>query len=808
MESRSTESPAGGRVHHSAAAAVHALVFAIAAAAFGLGLVAHPTALLKPEYLLWVALVATAELLPVPVWREARLDLSFPLSVAAAILFPPVVAGSIAFVGACDIREFRGQIPVLRALFNRSQIGLSTALVSVVFHAFATADSSLSRLLPAAVLAALAGYLLNVLLVTVAMSLDYGLAPREVVRRLRVGSPAEFLLSYLGFGLLGAVIAHIYTQVGAWSLPLIIGPVLLARQAFFRSRELEVAETKYRSLVEQIPAVTYVRGAVPGSGPAYVSPQVGELLGESGPWERDPAAWMGRVHPQDRDRVGAARAASEERGSSFGLEYRLVRLDGSVVWVRDEARLVEGGEYWQGVLIDITAGKAAEAEISFLAHHDRLTGLGNRAMAEEAIGPAVARARLTGGSVAVLSLDLDDFKLVNDGLGRAAGDQLLREVAGRLRDVIRPGDVLVRQGGDEFLLVLGAVEARQDLVASLGPRMAERVHDTLSPPFRVAGTEVYLTASIGVSVFPLDAAEAGDLLVHADAAMYRAKAEGPGVALSFGGPSDRAGDLSFATRLRRATREEAWSVACQPIVDLVDGTVVGVESLVRWNDPELGPVSPSRFVPVAEDLGLIGRVDDWVLGEMCRHAAEWRRQGVELDVHVNVSFRRVWEADLVRRILSTVEGSGLDPASIVIEITESAAMADLDRTRRVLDGLHATGVRVALDDFGTAHSSLSRLRDLDIDILKIDRPFLRDVPHNTQAAGMLAAIVQLARSLGLVALAEGIETPGQLDVLVRQGCRRGQGFYLSPPVPPEAIPLLVHRGPMVAAAHLAPALAV
>lgn len=784
--------------HPGLAAAFHVLVFSAVVLAFGLEIVAGSFRGFGSAHLMWLLVIAFAALLPVPVWRDLRLDLNFPLSVATAVLYPPAVAGALSLMGSFDPREFRREVPLTRALFNRAQIGLATAVVSVVFHQWATVRSPLAVSLSAAVLGSVAGYLVNVWLVTTAVSLDYGMRPLEVVRSLTVGSRTQFVLSYLAFGLLGAVVAYLFDRAGAWAVVMVVAPMLLARQAFFRTLAAEEAQAKYRNLVEQLPAVTYVEAAERPGSMVYVSPQLEAMLGyQPDRWLHEAGLRDAAVDPRDRSQVSVERERARGSGQPMRMEYRMVGSGGKVLWVREEAHLVRDPSgtprYWQGVILDLTAEKEAAEEISFLAYHDRLTGLPNRVLFEEVLALALRRAARDRKLVAVLYMDLDNFKLVNDSLGHAAGDALLRTVAERLRTVARGPDLLARQGGDEFLLLLADLDPGPAAAAQVAQGVAERIQEALRAPFLLESTEVYVTASIGVSMYPVDASDAGDLLRNADAAMFQSKKAGPGRWTTLAAGTDYLHELSFATRLRKGVQQQTWVMHYQPMVDLSSGGLVGVEALIRWFDPELGSVSPARFIPLAEEMGLIGSIDEWVMGEVSRQAAMWRRQGVHMDVSFNLSLRRLWEPDMVRAMEGMIRTLGLESGALIIEITESTAMADLERTRRVLSDLHEIGIRVAIDDFGAAYSSLSRLKQLDVDILKIDGQFLRGVPGDPQASSVLRAIVQLAHSLGVEPFAEGIEAEAQRATLVELGCLRGQGFHFGRAVPPEAIAELSRR---------------
>ena len=563
-------------------------------------------------------------------------------------------------------------------------------------------------------------------------------------------------------------------------------------------RKVQEAEARYRLLVEQTPAVTYVDDLRTPNATVYVSPQVEALLGyRPDEWTADPAMWVGLLHPDDRERVLAETERTNVSGEPFSIEYRMIARDGRFVWVRDEAKLVldESGEpiSWQGVMVDITERKLAEEQVAYLAYHDKLAGLANRARFEQTLEMALARGRRHRKAIAVLFMDLDNFKLVNDSLGHGAGDELLREMGSRLRDAVRDTDLVARQGGDEFLVLLADLERSTDDggtsdAARIAQDVAARVQEELKRPFVLARTEFYISASIGISVYPFTADDGNALLRQADAAMYLSKRASPGgIALASSESEDPLGRLSFATRLRKAVEGQAWVLYYQPLMDIERDRMVGVEALVRWQ--ENGRlIGPNEFIPLAEEMGLIGAIGDWVVEDMCRQAAAWREAGRPVGcVSFNLSPRQLWQPDLTESLLGRLREFDVDPSTVMLEVTESAALTDPARTMRVLLALHDRGLRLAVDDFGTGYSSLSRLKDLPFDLLKIDRPFLRNVPEDREAAGMLAAIIELALSLEMQPLAEGIENEEQRRFLVEHGCVLGQGFHFSPPVPADQV---------------------
>ena len=554
----------------------------------------------------------------------------------------------------------------------------------------------------------------------------------------------------------------------------------------------EDPEAFWRPLVEQIPAIPYVDGVDDLVTTYYISPQIENVLGYTQEeWYTDEGLWIRALHPDDRERALRLNEEAIADRTPYRSEYRLYSRAGRMVWIRDEADLVydANGEpmYWRGFLVDVTEQKKAEEQVAFLAYHDALTGLPNRAMFKEFLEVALARAKRHGQAVGVLFLDLDGFKLVNDSLGHGAGDELLCQAAERLRSATREPDLIARQGGDEFLLLLADLD--RDPIDGPDPlqvaeSVATRVTEVMREPFVVGETELYVSASVGISLYPRDATDGEDLLKNADTAMYQSKNGGPGGYVVFADTStDALTKLSLRTRLRKAVEEERWVLHYQLILDLATGEARGAEALVRWRDPNGGLIPPGEFIPLAEEMGVIEAIGDWVISELARQDAIWRAQGLEMEVSFNLSPRQLWQPHLAERVLEVLEGSSIPPETVIVEITESTAMTDPDRTKRILGELHMRGLRIALDDFGTGHSSLGRLKHLPVDMLKVDRSFIHDLSVSEDAASMVRAIVQLAHSMGMQAIAEGIETAEQHRFLVEQGCGLGQGFLFARPMP-------------------------
>ena len=568
--------------------------------------------------------------------------------------------------------------------------------------------------------------------------------------------------------------------------------------------QLHEARTKYGALVEQIPAIVYVDVADDHMTTTYVSPQIESLLGYTAQqYVHDPGLWAQMLHPDDRDDAIETYLRGRERGEPFVYEYRLVAMDGRVLWFRDSAIVLADPDgrpaLIQGVMLDITERKAAEEQIAYLAYHDKLTGLPNRAMFDELLELSLARAQRNGLGVAVISVDLDDFKLVNDSLGHETGDELIAVLADRIREATRDTDLVARPGGDEFLVLLADLDMTppipggQDGGSIAAEAVAVRIQEAMRAPFQIAGTELYLTASQGIGVYPHDAHDAVTLLKNAETAMFESKKIGPGGFIvhtrSSGSSMTR---LSMSTRLRKAVEQKQWMLHYQPLVELRSGQMYGVEALIRWPEPNGGLVPPGEFIPLAEEMGLIEAIGDWVVDEICRQDAQWRAEGLQLEMGFNLSPRQLWQPDLVDKLVAPIVIAGVDPSRVTVEITESTAMTDPDRTLTLLNEMHERGLKLAIDDFGTGYSSLARLKHMPVDILKIDRSFVREVDLDRDAASMVVAMISLADNLGMTPLAEGIETEGEWAFLADRGCTLGQGFFFSRPVPADEI-LAMHR---------------
>ncbi|MBI2214345.1 MAG: EAL domain-containing protein [Acidobacteria bacterium] len=442
--------------------------------------------------------------------------------------------------------------------------------------------------------------------------------------------------------------------------------------------------------------------------------------------------------------------------------------------------------------LDRRRALAAVAQAEELAYHDLLTGLPNRALFFDRLNVALAHAARHKHKLAVLFLDLDRFKNVNDSLGHSAGDEMIREAALRLNRCMRHEDTVARFGGDEFILLLRIVGRVED-----AGRVAQKVLETVAQPYTIGGREIITTASVGIALYPVDGIDAETLVRNADSAMYRAKEAGRDVC-RFYAPAMNANaleELELESDLRRALDRKQLALHYQPLIDVVKGKIYGLEALLRWEHPKLGLLTPDRFIPLAESTGLIVPIGNWVIREACRQIKEWHRMlGLDLVVAVNLSPRQFEQADLPGQVRAAFEAAGLRPRYLELEITESHAMADVAKSIRILRELKVLGVRLAIDDFGTGYSSLSYLKQFPVDTLKLDRSFVREITVPEDGA-IARGIIAMAHSLSLRVLAEGVETLGQLEFLKQNACDRLQGYLFSRPLPAPAFEkFAVHRG--------------
>jgi diguanylate cyclase (GGDEF)-like protein/PAS domain S-box-containing protein len=544
------------------------------------------------------------------------------------------------------------------------------------------------------------------------------------------------------------------------------------------------AHTFMTAVVESIPSMVFVKRA---DDHRYVLfNRAGEkMLG----YNR--AEMIGRTdadfYPAEQAAIYEARDAEVVRSGEVRVieEDHVPRRDGSTALLRTKKIAIPGpdgqAEYLLGISEDIAERKRAEAQIARLAHYDPLTDLPNRLLFQKDLSAALSRAARREDLVAVHCIDLDRFKTVNDTLGHPIGDALLKTAAERLRACVREGDTVARLGGDEFAVVQCGLT---DL--SGATRLAGRIVEALAETFELQGHQVMIGGSVGVAVSPNDGADSDELLKKADMALYRAKADGRGAFHFF----ERAMDEALQARraleldLRLALAEGQFELYYQPLYSLGVDKVMGCEALLRWRHPVRGMVSPGDFIPIAEEIGLINPLGEWVLREACREAAGWPEH---VRLAVNLSPAQFRDKHLVGTVVSALAASGLPAQRLELEITESVLLQDSVANMSVLHDLKALGVRISMDDFGTGYSSLSYLRSFPFDKIKIDQTFVRDILEDADALAIIKAVLDLGASLGITTTAEGVESVEQLDELRRQGCGEIQGYYISRPKPAAEI---------------------
>jgi diguanylate cyclase (GGDEF)-like protein/PAS domain S-box-containing protein len=558
--------------------------------------------------------------------------------------------------------------------------------------------------------------------------------------------------------------------------------------------DLRRSQERYRSLVRNSADVNMILGS--DGRIQYESQAVERVLGYRSD-ERVGQSAFELIHPDDIERAQLLMAdVLRTPGAQSQGELRIHHADGSWRTIEVTGKNLLDDPAVGGLVInyrDVTMRKELEDELRHQAFHDSLTGLANRALFADRLGHAMTRTRDQRLPLAVLFVDLDDFKSINDSLGHAEGDQLLVAVAERFRGALRAADSIARMGGDEFAILL------EDSPDSSTPlQVAERLLSTLQAPFERHGKELFVHASVGVAIWTSANQTSDDLLRNADVAMYTAKARGKDRIEVFEASMHAAAVARFALRgdLERALKRGELSLRYQPVVRLDNQAIVGVEALLRWNHPERGAIVPDEFIPIAEETGVIVPIGRWVLEEACRQVQAWDRvrSAPPLVINVNVSARQLTErgfVDDVGRILAT---TGLDPARLVLELTEGVLMQDTDATLATFVALKRLGIRLAIDDFGTGYSSLSYLHRFPIDVLKIDRSFVASMLDGPDQAALLRSILKLSETLHLETVAEGVEDAAQLAELQACGATLGQGFLFARPLTPEAIEALLTAG--------------
>ncbi|SNS13801.1 PAS domain S-box-containing protein/diguanylate cyclase (GGDEF) domain-containing protein [Noviherbaspirillum humi] len=546
---------------------------------------------------------------------------------------------------------------------------------------------------------------------------------------------------------------------------------------------LAEAERRFRSIFEN--SIEGIFQSTPDKGYLAVNPALARMYGYETPQEM-----MLNLRHLDRQLYVDPRRRAEflalmnTQDGVMNFESEVYRRDGSIIWISENARTVRGAAseilFFEGTVIDITQRKLYEERIRHQATHDALTGLPNRNLMHDRLQQAILHASRAGSLAAVAFIDLDQFKFINDSLGHPAGDMLLKIVASRLTSCMRASDTVARQGGDEFVLVLHNHPSEASITDTV-----QRLLEAVAAPWSANGIELHVTCSIGISIYPNDGLDAETLLRNADAAMYRAKELGRNNFAFFSAEmsvnaTERLGMLS---RLRNALQRNEFLLHYQPKVCLKTGRLVGAEALLRWHNGSHGPIPPGRFIPLAEESGLIVEIGEWVLRSACRQAVAWQRAGAPpLPIAVNLSPRQLLRDDLLDVVEQALRDTGLDPACLELEITETVIMRDVEKSLHTLHRLKQLGIGIAIDDFGTGYSSLNYLKRLPVDKLKIDRSFVSDITTDPDDAAITRAVISLAHILNLKVVAEGVETEAQHRFLLENGCDEVQGYYFGKPM--------------------------
>ena len=547
--------------------------------------------------------------------------------------------------------------------------------------------------------------------------------------------------------------------------------------------ETKASETKLEHLIANVPGAVFRCEIEAPYRDMFISDAVLELCGyDAETFYNGDLEFYDLVVPNHRAALNRSIAESVEHGHAYAVEFQYRHRDGSLRWIEERGQVVRnalGEPVWiDGAMFDLTERKQLEARLEHEAAHDPLTGLPNRTLLIHHLETTLHRSRRTGGITAALFVDLDRFKLVNDALGHAAGDELLVLFSRRLHSVMRGSDLAARTGGDEFVIICSDLaEANEAEI------IAGRIADSLREPFTVRGRSIFVNASVGIAIADGDDTSADDVLRNADAAAYCAKDRGRNRYEIFDDAlrAATAAALEVETDLHRALDDHQLFLRYQPVVELASGRLVGAEGLVRWQHPERGLLSPDEFLPAAEVSGLIVALGREVL-ELAVGAMSGVEEATLSSVAINFSPRELAQPDVVERVRSTLERHGVEPRRLCIEITETAVLDEVDTAIATLSALRDLGVRLAIDDFGTGYSSLSYLRRLPVDIVKIDRSFTGELGVDSANLTIVAGIIGLARGLGLEVIAEGVETPRQLEVLRDLGCAFGQGYLFAAPV--------------------------
>jgi diguanylate cyclase (GGDEF)-like protein/PAS domain S-box-containing protein len=562
-------------------------------------------------------------------------------------------------------------------------------------------------------------------------------------------------------------------------------------------RKITQLEQTKRNLIEGIDAIVW-EADITTKQFTFVSPQALKMLGYPlERWIHEPNFWRDIILPEDRESVIGFCMQEIAAGRDHEIEYRVLAADGQTLWVHERVSVEPGNDglapLLRGLIVNISELKESEEKLTYQASHDELTDLPNRTLLHDRMRQAMAIADREGNMVAILFLDLDRFKVVNDSLGHDVGDTVLQTAAGRLTGCVREVDTVARLGGDEFVLMLAGI-SRADNIANV----ANKVLSSLARAYIIGDHELVLTASIGISVYPKDGVDIQTLLKNADTAMYRAKDGGKNRMEFFTYEMNASAQrrMLLESQLRYALEKKEFLLHYQPQAELETGYIIGAEALLRWVHPKLGIISPVEFIPIAEETGLIVEIGKWVLETACRQAVVWQRDGLPpLRMAVNLSVRQFMQNDIVDVVARVLHETKLDPNLLELELTESLLMGGGEEIIRTLSALRKMNIGLSVDDFGTGYSSLSYLKRFPVTSVKIDQSFVQEITTDSDAAALARSIISMAHEMRLSVIAEGVETEGQLGYLVRHGCDEMQGYFLSRPIPPDEFPKLLRSFP-------------
>ncbi|MDG5789290.1 EAL domain-containing protein [Evansella sp. AB-P1] len=551
--------------------------------------------------------------------------------------------------------------------------------------------------------------------------------------------------------------------------------------------EIELKETKeeYQQIIESIDVCLYKTDEKLNN--TYGSNNVERIFGISQrEFVETPTIMQRIIHPEDVEKV-QFHFTELLKGQTVRMDYRIIRpKTNDTRWIEDRCSPIFDDESritgFHGVVIDITSRKLVEEQVKYMAYYDNLTGLPNREMFNIYLQKALARCQRHDQKLAIMFIDLDRFKFINDTMGHNIGDKLLNLVGERLTNSIREEDIVARQSGDEFLILTEETD-RPELRT-----IAERILNNFNEPFTLDEEEVYISPSIGISIFPDDGVDKETLTINADTAMYLAKKRGKNNYQFF--VHEDKNILTRKTKIERglkiALNKNQFTLVYQPKLNMLTKNIYGVEALIRWNHPELGQVSPAEFIPIAEETGMIIPIGQWVLEEACRQNKQWQQDGIWIKVAVNVSVIQFDDDRFIEKVRGALTASELDPHYLGLEITESV-MQNIQKSSSIIKELKDVGVKVSIDDFGTGYSSLGILNNLPIDLVKIDKSFIKDVITNSNTASLVKTMIEMGKNLDFHIIAEGVETEQQANFLIESGCKLAQGYYYHPPLKPELV---------------------